>query len=83
MRGGVNEGGGETEGRKMSRTQGKGGGEGAGQRGEGPRVYRQERRVAMETYPSALDSRFNPISSLRAASLLFPPSSFVPRRTSR
>ena len=82
MRGWVNDGGGEeTEGRKM-RTQGKGGGEGAGQRGEGPRVYRLDRRVAMETYPSAQESRFHPISSLRTASLLFPPSSFVPRRMS-
>lgn len=75
-------GGEENEGRNMRGTQGKGGGR-AGQRGEGPRVYRQDLRVATETYPSAQDSRFNPISYLRTASLLFPPSSFVPRRTSR
>lgn len=45
-----------------------------------PRVYGQDLDVPMETYPSARDSWLL-ISPLRPASRLFPPSSFVPRRT--
>lgn len=78
------------EGKERGRREGKENREGTGKRGgrgrdtEGKARGLQERFcVPMETYPSACDRCLSLFSSLRAASRLFPPNSFVPRRTSK